>query len=153
MKYLFFIFILVSTSFISGCFFPAVEFTDDRLRVINNSDGRIFYHWSFSEKLDQWDRFEYFMTDGKDTIYPSGILPDSSKILNIMGNWEAEINKQNTNKIFIFFFNESQLKDKTWDQIMEDQDYLERQEFNADDIKNGRWTLVYPYRCNSPRSK
>ena len=123
------------------------------LLIVNDSDKVIYFTYSPSSKLKDWDGVRiYGMVDG-DTIdnldNTSRILPNETIEVVDFVSLDQTIDDEFGGKIYIFFFEENTLKKYPWRLIVSGKLYSKMQKYEKDDLVKLNWKINYSDKSSS----
>ncbi len=119
-----------------------VDKYDDRLKLINNSDSKLFTYSGFSDIKDTLITCDNCFTQevnwvesyGKDTLS-----------IGVHGKLYDEYLIKNPNQIFrVFVFESDTIKKYGWEKAQKDYLILKRYDINLEYIKNNKWIIKCP---------
>lgn len=144
MKKLFFLLIIIMI--FDGCLLidPKPKF----IEVENCTDSVIYVYYSFKDSLEKSRSIELFKKyryAGVDKY----ISPDyrinafSFGGIGITGR-ESLLNESTDKIIRLFFIKEETIRNKTWDEICEQQIYIKKITLSVEELEKANWIVEYP---------
>jgi len=124
---------------------------DNRLKIVNNSNTDIYFFYSCDSSLNNLNLFKtgyYRNSIGDSTFITSDHLinkrADRKVPMRGLNAWEQYLNNCNNKEIYIYIFLDSIVNKFPPDEISKRRMYEKCFNYNAYDLKQINWTIVYP---------
>lgn len=122
-----------------------VQYTDERLHVLNYSDKNVYAMFSLNYpdtlfKVDPGEPISFPVQQGNIPAYPRCIT------LSKNGSWDDFFKSKSPDfKIHIFIFHADVIENVGWNEVLKKQLYIRRIDLTHDELKSRKWDVIFQY--------